>query len=197
MHAAVVIAHPRRDSYCRELADRASAGLAAAGHEVTVLDLYEQGFVAAMSADERLAYHDTQPILDPLVADHAAVVGSAQLLVFVYPTWWSGLPAVLKGWLERVMVPGVAFRFDERTGKVRPALGHVRRIVGISTYGSPRSYVRAINDNGRRILTRALRISCGPRTRVSWLGMYAIDSSTHTERQEFAARVERTMADLR
>ena len=44
------------------------------------------------------------------------------MLVFVYPTWWSGLPAILKGWLERVMVPGVGFVFDEQTGKVRPGL---------------------------------------------------------------------------
>jgi len=102
----------------------------------------------------------------------------------------------MKGWLERVMVPGVGFRFNERTGKVEPGLGHVRRIVGISTYGSPRAYVLAVNDNGRRILTRALRVSCGLRTRTTWLGLYAIDTSTPDLRAEFAARVERTLADL-
>ena len=51
-------------------------------------------------------------------------------MVFVYPTWWSGLPAILKGWLDRVMVPGVGFRFDEQ-GKVKPGLHQVRRIVGL------------------------------------------------------------------
>ncbi len=117
--------------------------------------------------------------------------------MFVYPTWWSGLPAILKGWLERVMVPGVGFRFDERTHKVRPGLGQVRHIIGISTYGSPRSYVRLINDNGRRTLTRALRMSCGFRARPTWLGFYAIDTSTLAAREEFAARVEREMAALR
>jgi putative NADPH-quinone reductase len=124
-------------------------------------------------------------------------VTAAEALVFVYPTWWSGLPAVLKGWLERVMVPGVGFRFDERTGKVRPGLGQMRHLVGISTYGSPWSYVRFVNDNGRRIITRALRLSCGFRVRSRWLGLYAIDTSTRTERDEFAARVEREMAGLR
>ena len=117
--------------------------------------------------------------------------------MFVYPTWWSGLPAILKGWLERVMVPGVGFRLDERTNKVRPGLGQMRHLIGISTYGSPRSYVRFVNDNGRRIITRALRMSCGFRVRISWLGLYAIDTSTVTDRDEFAARVERQMAALR
>ena len=118
-----------------------------------------------MTPDERRAYHGDEPILDPVVARHAEIVTAADALVFVYPTWWSGLPAILKGWLERVMVPGVGFRFDERTGKVRPGLGQMRHLVGISTYGSPRSYVRFVNDNGRRIITRALRLS--PRTMIT------------------------------
>ncbi len=197
MHVAVVVAHPADGSFGRHLASRAVAGLRAAGHDVTELDLYADGFTVAMSAAEHAAYRGDSPILDPLVASHADVVRSADALVFVYPTWWSGLPAILKGWLERVLVPGVAFGFDERTGRVRPGLRGVRSIVGISTYGSPRSSVRLVNDNGRRILTRALRMSCGLRTRTRWLGLYAIDTSTPVERREFAARVERTMAALR
>jgi NAD(P)H dehydrogenase (quinone) len=194
---AVVVAHPSSDSYCRHLAARAVAGLRAAGHDVELLDLYADGFRVAMSAEERAAYHGTSPICDPLVARYAEIIQRARVLVFVYPTWWSGLPAMLKGWLERVMVPGVSFRFDERTGKVKPALGNVRTIVGISTYGSPHSYVRLTNDNGRRILTRALRMSCGVRTRTRWLPFYGIDTSSDSERRDFAAEVERTMADLR
>jgi putative NADPH-quinone reductase len=197
MLVAVVVAHPSPDSYCRHLAGRAVAGLLAAGHEVEFLDLYRDGFTVAMSAEERAAYHGDSPICDPLVARYADIVQRAGALVFVYPTWWSTLPAILKGWLERVMVPGVSFRFDERTGKVKPALGNVRTIVGISTYGSPRSYVRITNDNGRRILTRALRVSCGIRTRTRWLALYGIDRSTARQRIEFASAVERVMADLR
>ena len=197
MLALIVVAHPSTDSYCHALAARAEAGLSAAGHEVIVLDLYAMGFRVAMTAAERAAYHGDSPILDPVVAEHAALVQRAEAVVFVYPTWWSGLPAILKGWLERVMVPGVGFVLDERTNKVRPGLGQMRRLVGISTYGSPRSYVRLINDNGRRIITRALRMSCGLRVRTTWLGLYAIDTSTPAQREEFLARVERDMAELR
>jgi NAD(P)H dehydrogenase (quinone) len=197
MLAVVVAAHPTPDSFCHALAARAASGLRAAGHEVAVMDLYRDGFQAAMNAEERRAYDGDTPILDPLVADYAALVRRAEALVFVYPTWWAGHPAILKGWLERVLVPGVAFRFDERTNGVRPGLGNVRHIVGISTYGSPRSYVRLLNDNGRRILTRALRMSCGVRARTRWYGLYAMDTATQSDREEFAARIERDMAGLR
>ena len=189
-HALLVVAHPCDDSFCRALADAAERGLTAGGHTVDRIDLYEAGFRAAMSYDERVAYDTDDPIVDPQVADHAERLRAAETLVFVYPTWWSSLPAILKGWLERVMVPGVGFTFDERTGKVRPGLAHVRRIVGISTYGSPRWYVGAVTDGGRRILTRALRMSCGWRARPSWLALYALDTTTDDDRRRFVERVE-------
>lgn len=194
--AAVLVAHPNQDAYAHVLAARAVAGLRRAGHEVDVLDLCAEGFRAAMSAEERRAYHGDEPIVDDQVRRYADVVTSVDTLVFVYPTWWAGLPAVLKGWLDRVLVPGVAFRFDERTGKVRPGLDNVRRIVGITTYGSPRWYVALVNDAGRRTLARTLRMSCGWRTRTTWMGLYAIDTTSHDERAAFAARVERKMAGL-
>ena len=197
MLTLLVVAHPSPDSYSRAVAARAEAGLVTAGHEVIVLDLYAMGVRPAMTTEERHGYHGDSPILDPVIAEHADLVRRAQAIVFVYPTWWSGLPAILKGWLERVMVPGVGFVLDERTNKVRPGLGQMRRIVGISTYGSPRGYVRLVNDNGRRILTRALRLSCGFRVRTSWLGLYSIDTATPAERNEFLARVERELAELR
>ena len=197
MKAAVVVAHPNAESFTHELARRAHAGLVAAGHDATLVDLYAIGFGAAMSAAERAAYHGETPVIDPLVQSQVDLISSIDTIVFVYPTWWSGLPAILKGWLERVMVPGVGFRFDERTGKVRPGLTNVRRIVGISTYGSPRWYVRHTNDNGRRTLLRALWLSTGWRTSRRWLAMYALDTTTLDQRREFAAHVERTLSEFR
>lgn len=195
MDVVVALAHPNPDSFCHALAERACDSLRAAGHEVHLLDLYALGFTAAMSAEEHAAYHGDHPAIDPMVAEHGALVRDAQALVFVYPTWWSSTPAMLKGWLERVMVPGVAFVFD-RDGKVRPGLTNVRRVVGISTYGSPRAYVKFVNDNGRRMITRALRLNTGLRTRRSWLGLYAIDTATAARREAFLRKVEQRMRSL-
>jgi putative NADPH-quinone reductase len=196
VNVLVVVAHPCRDSYTQACAAAAIAGLTAARHDVDVIDLYEQGFRPAMSREERISYDTDDPIRDPMIADHAARLKRATAVVFVYPTWWSGLPAILKGWLERVMVPGVGFTFDERTGKVKPGLGQIRRIVGISSYGSPRWYVTLVNDNGRRIITRALRMSCGIRARPKWFGLYAIDTADDEARRRHLTRIESSMAAL-
>lgn len=195
MDVLIVTAHPREDSFNHALTEAAERGFRRAGHDVTTLDLYAIGFTPAMTAAERHAYHGEQPLIDPMAAAHAELVQRAEVLVFVYPTWWSGPPAMLRGWLERVLVPGVAFRFDE-SGKVRPALTNVRRIVGISTYGSPWTYVKVMQDGGRRMLTRALRLNCGFRTPTTWLGLYSIDTQGDAERRAFLDRVEHSMAHL-
>jgi putative NADPH-quinone reductase len=195
MRALVLIAHPCDDSFTHVAADTAVTALRAAGHHVDVVDLYADGFRAAMSYRERIAYETDDPISDPQVAEHAALLKQAEALVFVYPTWWSGQPAIMKGWLERVMVPGVGFFLDERN-KVVPGLKHVRRIVGISTYGSPRPAVKLVNDNGRRVLTRALRLSCTWRTRTRWLSLYSMDTATDADRRAFLHRITDRMASL-
>ena len=99
---------------------------------------------------------------------------------------------MLKGWLEKVMVQGVGFRLEN--GRVRPGLGHVRRIVGISTYGSPWWVTKVMNDGGRRTLTRALRMSAGRKAATTWIGSYSIDTGGVADRAAFLDRVEHTMA---
>ena len=191
----MVFAHPCADSFAAACARRAADALRDAGHEVDVLDLEALDFRAEMTADEYLTYSRGEPPTDPMVLAHGELVRNAEALVVVYPTWWSSLPAILKGWFDRVLVPGVAFELDA-SGRIRPALRNLRHIVGISTYGSPRTYVRFINDNGRRIITRTLRLNTTGRCRRSWLGLYAIDSSTHEQRSRFLDRIEHRMRAL-
>jgi putative NADPH-quinone reductase len=195
MRVVVVVAHPDPSSFNQAIASTATAALIESGHHVTVLDLYAEEFRTAMSADERLAYHSDRPLLDPMAERHADIVKQAEALVFVYPTWWSTMPAILKGWLERVMVPGVGFVFDEHH-HVRRGLTHVRRVVGISTYGARWIYVKAVHDNGRRTLLRALRLNTATLTRRSWLGLYEMSTSTVAQRAAFLQRVDRRMRSL-
>ena len=194
MDVLVVCAHPDPDSFTHAITRAVERGLAKGAGRVTTLDLYALDFAAAMSTAEHRAYQawlpaDAPPVLDPMVAEHARLVSSAHTIVFVYPTWWSQPPAILKGWLERVLVPGVSFTFDAK-GKVQPGMQHVRRIVGISTYGSPWTYVKLLNDGGRRMITRALRMSCGMRTPTTWLGLYSIDTAGQQPLFHFARRVD-------
>jgi NAD(P)H dehydrogenase (quinone) len=195
MRTLVVQSHPSEVSYGARVREAAVRGLRAAGDEVDVLALGPLGFRAAMSAEERAAYHSSEPILDPMVAEHAALVRRAEHLVFVYPTWWSGLPAQLKGWLDRVLVPGVAFSIDPLTQRVRPGLAELRHITGVSTYGGRRPATFLVADGGRRTLTRTLRLSCEHRlVRTRWLAQRRMDDAGEAEKEAFLAKVERRVA---
>lgn len=195
--ALVVLAHPDDASLCATLAQVAVRGLQSAGAEVRLLDLYADGFEPAMSEAERRAYETTQPILDPLVRRYADLVLWCDTLVVVYPTWNMGMPAMLKGWFERVFVAGVAFALPEPGVSVLGGLNHITAFVGISTYGAPRSLVFLTTDQGRRLVTRCLRVmSTRPGRRTKWLGLYGLNRPQPSDITAFIGRVERTMEEL-
>jgi putative NADPH-quinone reductase len=192
--ALVVHAHPSSTSFNHHLAQTTVNALSV-NHDTELIDLYRIGFTPEMTLDEHRRYHSGRPIIDPTVAAHAELLLQAETLAFVFPTWWSGLPAMLKGWLEKTMVPGVAFEFDTR-GRVKPALHNVQRLVGVTTYGSPRWKMRVVGDGGRRTLLRALRMNVPHRVTTMWLGMYALDASTAAQRDAFVDEVDSRMRSL-
>lgn len=192
MKVLIVYCHPVEGSFCSAMRDAAADGFRQAGHSVEIIDLTADNFDPVMSADEWTSYYLRDEQVPIGVETYIQQVTEAEILCFVYPTWWSGLPAQLKGWIERVMVLGVAFRLNSNN-KVRPALLNVKRIYVVSTFGSPRWYVRFINDNGKRVLSRALRLSTG-RASLRALALYAMDTQTDENRRQFLAKITRTMA---
>jgi NAD(P)H dehydrogenase (quinone) len=196
MRALVVHAHPDSASFNAVLCHTAVDALQRAGHHVDVIDLYGEQYRAAMTAEERAAYESDSPVSDPMVRRHADLLLAAEILVFVYPTWWWGLPAILKGWLERTLVPGVGWLLNDKN-RVRGGLSRVRKVVGITTYGSRRYEMLAMNDAGRRTLLRCIRMLAPvTRCRSTWLGMYGMDTSSEADRAAFVATVAATVGKL-
>lgn len=196
MQALVVHAHPIPGSYSHAIRDAAVAGLRSAGHAVHIVDLYELDYRPWMTDDEHRRYESIggeHP--DVQVAEHIALLRNADILVLVYPTWWAGLPTIMKGWLDRTMLPGVAFELDPKTNKVRGTLDLVH-LVGITTYGSPAWYLRVFGDAGRRTVTRTIRLACRRSTRTTWRSLDQLDGRTDADRQRFLSEIEATCAAL-
>lgn len=201
MRCLVVHAHPDPESFSTALRERAVDALSGAGHEVEVIDLYRLGFDPCLTEAEHVDYFSVgldHP--DPMVADHIRSLKRAEMLVFVYPTWWSGLPAILKGWLDRTLLPEVAFTLTAGAGGkqvVTPNLVNVRRLVGITTYGSKRVDVRLLGDGGRRTINRTVRLVCARRCRTTWLGLHQLDTLSPEDRAEFLDRVGNKLAAIK
>jgi len=191
----VVYAHPVDGSFCWIVRDRVRSSLSAAGHQVDLIDLYAEGFAPAMSAEEH-ALHRSGPETKPAISDHARRLSAAEALVFVYPTWWGGQPAILKGWFDRVWVEGVAYSQPQGASRIRPRLGHVRRLAVVTTHGSSKWVNVLQGEPGKRVIMRGLRALCHPRTRSRWVALYNVDRSTPEQRSRFLDRVDSVMSRL-
>lgn len=192
MRVLVVWAHPLADSFSAALFERVCTALEAAGHEVDRLDLYRAGFEARLSRVERDAYHDLGADRTA-VAEHIGRLQAAEGLVFVFPTWNFGVPAILKGWFERVLLPGVAFTVEG--GATRPGLHHIRRFACVTTYGARRWVVKlVVGDPNRTVFMRGFRRLMPLSARATWLALYDMNSPDPARRAAFLDRVARRFA---
>jgi putative NADPH-quinone reductase len=193
MRVLYLYAHPLEESFHHAVREEARAGLREAGHEVDLCDLYAEGFDPVLSAAERRGYHDLPANRAPVEA-YVRRVEQAEALVLSYPTWCFGLPAILKGFFDRVFIPGVSFTLVD--GVARPNLTHIRKIAGISTYGRPRWNAVLVADPPRMTVTRYLKALTGWKASVEYHALYDMNRATEAQRARFLAKVRRRMAQF-
>lgn len=191
MRVLYLYAHPLPESFHGAIHAAAKEGLAQAGHDVDVCDLYADGFNPVLGAEERRAYHDLAVNHLPC-ADYIARVRRAEAMVLSFPTWSYGLPAILKGFFDRVFVPGVSFTLVD--GVAKPALTNIRKIAGISTYGRPRWNAVLVGDPPRMAVTRYLRVLTAWRASAEYHALYNMNQATPARCDAFLAHVRARMA---
>ena len=193
MRVLVLFAHPCAESFGAALHARAIETLRRAGHEVDDCDLYAEGFDPVLSPAERRGYHDTASNTVP-VADHVARLQRAEALVLICPIWNYGFPAILKGYFDRVFLPGVSFELVD--GKVRGCLHNIEKVVAVTTYGGSRVKAILMGDPPRRLVMRMLRTAVKPFARFRYLAHYAMNLSTPASRAAFLDRVTGALRQL-
>lgn len=189
-----VYCHPLPDSFHAAIREEAMAGLAQAGHAVDLLDLYAERFDPVLSAEGRSHYHDVR-VNQRGLEGYVARLKAADVLVLQFPTWCFGPPAMLKGFVDRLMMPGVAFDMSDPR-HVRPILDNLTRIVGIVTYGRPRWTAIAMSDPPKRLVTRYLRWFAAAKARADYIALYHMNTATDARRKAFLASVRQRMARL-
>jgi putative NADPH-quinone reductase len=188
----VVYAHPVEVSFNAAIQRTVVDTLRARGHQLDLCDLYAESFPAIMSRQDRLLYHDI-PANRALAGPWIERLEAAEGLVLVFPTWVFGPPAILKGFLEKVFLPGVAFELVD--GKVRGRLRHLKRIGGVSTYGGTRMRALLAGDPPRKLFSRVLRAYAGPAAPISYLGCYDMNRNREPELKAFLAKVRRAYSN--
>lgn len=183
----VVHSHPLADSYNRALFHTIVETLKPR-HEVIATDLYREA--------ERRSYYQG-PYAEDAVARLIGHVRRADGIIFCFPHWWFSMPAMLKGYFDRVWAPGTAFAHDLKGGRIKPLLTNIRLFGVVTSYGSPWWLSRIVmQDPGRKVLLRALKPMCGPSVRSFYLAHYDMDRSTPASRAAFVERVRARIAEV-
>jgi putative NADPH-quinone reductase len=196
MRVLVVYCHPVAESFAAAAHRTVLEALAEAGHQVADADLYAENFDPVMSRQERLDYLNTARN-ERLVKRYDDQLVAAEAIVLVYPAWWYGMPAMLKGYFDRVWLPGVAFDVTP-DGKVNTErLRHIRRIMVVTTYGASWWMVRlALGDPARKLIGRAIRALCARSCRVTWCVHYNMDRAEPEQLRRFLLRIRAAARNL-
>lgn len=192
----VVICHPKATSLTRAAAERVLIGLRAAGRPVRVLDLDAMEFDPVLRLEE-VRGHLGSPDDRPDLAEHVEALRWARELVLIYPTWFSGQPARLKGWFDRVWMNEVAFVLPEGAGRISGRLRNLRRIHVVTSHGSTRRVNWLQGNSGRIRVRRTLRVLCHRFCRTTWTAIYDVDNQTPAAIAGWLDALERDFADRR
>lgn len=190
MNILVVFAHPDPESFNGAICQQVCDQLTEQGHQIDLLDLYQNGFEPCMSRAERRIYMERDKNAET-VEPYVKQLLRAEALILIYPTWWMGQPAILKGWFDRVWLPNVVVEFSK--GSVAPKLTNIRKIMVITTQGASKWRIRMMMNAPKHMLKASLKACtcCGD---FSWLALYSMDKTTDAGRKQFLITVKNKIA---
>lgn len=141
LNVLTVIGSPNPTSFVHALAHEVTAAFTERGAQVEEHDLYAQGFQPIAAAGEAFTtglgvYDAIEAAADPVTRAHRLALARADYLVVAHPNWWGKPPAIMAGWIDRVIVPGVVYRLDSRDGMPTPLL-HLRGVIVLNTGDTP------------------------------------------------------------
>ena len=190
MNCLVVIAHPLENSLCKYLAEKTIIHLKTKGYQVTVKDLYSEGFNPVLSKPERESYYQDQFNEHQVSAD-IEQLKQVESLVLIFPTWWFSFPAILKGWFDRVWAPGHAYEHASDYGPIKQCLNNLKEMNVVTTLGSP-WWVDAfiLRKPVKKVLKFALLGACATNCKFKMLSLYNSEKLSKIKVDKFVKKIE-------
>lgn len=196
MNIVIVFNHPWEGSFCNALLEATSAGLRRAGHHVDLIHLDRDGFNPVMTAADLKAFRAKSPA-DPAVRAYAERLARAEHLIFIFPIWWELMPALTKGFIDRVFFPGAAYDYTNAANtRMRPLWARLRGVTVITTMNTPGWLYGALFGNAiKKALIFGTFFKAGYRN-LKWLSFNEVKAVPREKRARWLRDVEQRFAAL-
>jgi NAD(P)H dehydrogenase (quinone) len=189
MRTVIVFNHPYEGSYCNAILKAVTKGLQKASHEVDLMHLDNDGFNPAMSLSDLKAFVEHKPI-DPQVIEYSERLKKADHVIFIFPIWWDIMPASTKGFIDRVLSPGVVYDHHPRGFGLVPLLKNLRSITVITTMNKPKIiYSLLIGNLIRKVMLRSVFKTMGYKN-LNWISFTSVKAVSQEKRVKWLNNLE-------
>ncbi|MBW7871491.1 MAG: NAD(P)H-dependent oxidoreductase [Flavobacteriia bacterium] len=189
MKTVVVFNHPYEGSYCNAILESVIKGLYKAKHEVDLIHLDRDEFNPRMTAEDLKAFVAHQQT-DPKLIDYSERLKTADHLIFIFPIWWDIMPAATKGFIDRVLSPGVVYDHHPRGFGLIPLLNNLKSITLITTMNKPRIlYALLIGNLIRKVMVISIFKTMGYKN-VKWISFTSVKRVKREKRQKWLKSLE-------
>lgn len=196
MRIAIVFNHPYDQSYCHAILNAVTQGLQKSNHEVDLIHLDRDGFNPVMTAADLKAFKERKPI-DPKVMEYKQRLDKADHLVFIFPIWWELMPALTKGFIDKVIFPGVAYDYTQGGNGMIPLFKNVKGVTVITTMNTPGVFYRLVFGNAiKKAIITGTFWKMGYKNR-KWINLSMVKMVSDRKRKKWLTGLEHKFAKMR
>ncbi len=194
MKVVIVFNHPYDGSFCNAILNAVKAGLQKANHQIDVIHLDKENFNPVMTAEDLKAFIDRKPI-DPKVIEYKQRLDQADHLVFIFPIWWELMPALAKGFIDKVIFPGAAYEYQSEY-RMAPLFKKIRSVTVITTMNTPGIIYRLVFGNAvKKAMLTGTFWKIGYKNR-KWISLNMVKMVSEQKRKGWLDKIERRFENL-
>ncbi|MGL9892436.1 NAD(P)H-dependent oxidoreductase [Enterococcus mundtii] len=193
MKTVIIYNHPYQGSFCHAILEATKRGIEEAGHTVDIIDLDKDNFNPVMTDQDLLAFRNHE-MLDQQSKDYIKRVKQADHLVFIFPIWWELMPAMTKGFIDKVIFPGSAYNYTKSGYGMTTLLSNIKSTTVITTMNTPKMMYSTIYGNAiSKAMIRGTLKKSGLKN-VRWISFNQVKTSSESKRKKWLTRLEKNFS---
>lgn len=197
MKVAIVFNHPYDGSFCNAILNSVTVGLQKGNHEVDVIHLDKEGFNPVMTGADLKAFRDKKPV-DPKVIEYNKRIKDTDHLIFIFPIWWELMPAITKGFIDKVIFPGVAYDYKNASNTLmKPLWNNLKSVTIITTMNTPNWLYWLLFGNAiKKAMILGTFWKIGFKNR-KWISFNQVKMVSDNKRKKWLTKLENKFASLK